>query len=640
MARIAFDSRLVQTAVIGSKNSEQPIILPMEPDELEVHRRRHPTYAYYCGIQLGGCGGQLADRLYRDGRVCHFAHHPDPDGTHPVCHRTANGEDSADHLFIKQGVTRWLNKQNIRSKTKLRNLGRGPGDAVDIHLPDTRHRIRFHLTPGLDVSAWRQADEELTEDADTVDWVLTDDSSITRELLSRHGYCLRVRCETDGAERRVHIGAQHPGHPIDWTPLEDCTLTPAGLLTPAVESIRLTRPKPRPVGFLLQGEPVFTVTTSTQAPAFAPSDFTADERQVILADVKPTTDSRVVRAFVSLPRDVPAPTPGNVFRFTGAVRLLVTDSNKLTEAQWALEADKFVRLDAQEARRTGPCTPTVSSPATVNTQKLDRPQQQATPAQVSRQTNDAQPNAKALQPQRSAARSPAVAGLHKALKRVAELGSTTTWESLIGMVGLDVAHLAGPMRRNLLVAVDDPVSDAYPLLSVLIRERNSQDLSYMGTILKMHGLQIPGGEETLRRWCARERERAYAFYGNPQRTMPPRLGAGPVEAQPREQPGRQARSKGVLESSLGRLEERILEAQLVLEETRHQERRRQLAKTIKNAQGAVSSYRRALKQGTAYMKWLGGNSKSPRDYEVDLQGAIKAARAARSSRKKRTQRPG
>lgn len=28
---------------------------------------------YWCGYELGGCGGKLMDRLYHD-RICHFAH--------------------------------------------------------------------------------------------------------------------------------------------------------------------------------------------------------------------------------------------------------------------------------------------------------------------------------------------------------------------------------------------------------------------------------------------------------------------------------------------------------------------------------------------------------------------------------------
>jgi len=116
------DYRLVQTAVIGDRNSDLPVILPMDPRELDLWRKAHPSYTYWCGLQLDGCGGELSDRRYTN-KVCHFAHHPSA----PVCRRTANGESSADHLFIKQGVRRLLDGKNLRGKVETRDLGTGPG---------------------------------------------------------------------------------------------------------------------------------------------------------------------------------------------------------------------------------------------------------------------------------------------------------------------------------------------------------------------------------------------------------------------------------------------------------------------------------------------------------------------------------
>ncbi|MFG3414329.1 hypothetical protein ACGF14_19640 [Streptomyces althioticus] len=43
------DHRLVQTAVIGNSKSDHPVIRPMEAPELEVWRRRHAKYTYWCG---------------------------------------------------------------------------------------------------------------------------------------------------------------------------------------------------------------------------------------------------------------------------------------------------------------------------------------------------------------------------------------------------------------------------------------------------------------------------------------------------------------------------------------------------------------------------------------------------------------
>ncbi|MCQ8772084.1 hypothetical protein [Streptomyces telluris] len=51
----------------------------MKAIEVDAFRRRHENDSFWCGPLLGGCGAQLTTKLYTD-RVCHFAHHPDPDG--------------------------------------------------------------------------------------------------------------------------------------------------------------------------------------------------------------------------------------------------------------------------------------------------------------------------------------------------------------------------------------------------------------------------------------------------------------------------------------------------------------------------------------------------------------------------------
>lgn len=61
-----------------------------------------------------------------------------------------------------------------------------------------------------------------------------------------HGYVLRIRCDTEGAHRRVMIGTQlHSG--TQWFALEECRLESWGLSTPAVENIRRLRATHRPI---------------------------------------------------------------------------------------------------------------------------------------------------------------------------------------------------------------------------------------------------------------------------------------------------------------------------------------------------------------------------------------------------------
>lgn len=54
-------------------------------------------------LLLGGCGGQLTTKLYTD-EVCHFTHHPGPDGLPHLYGRHARCVPSADHLYTKSAA--------------------------------------------------------------------------------------------------------------------------------------------------------------------------------------------------------------------------------------------------------------------------------------------------------------------------------------------------------------------------------------------------------------------------------------------------------------------------------------------------------------------------------------------------------
>ncbi|MEV5202340.1 competence protein CoiA family protein [Streptomyces sp. NPDC053720] len=235
------DRRLVQTAVIGSAASGLGIVLPQGADELRRLRRRHPAYTYWCGTQLGGCGGKLADRLYAD-KVCHFAHAPNAS-----CHRRANGTDSADHLFVKQDLARWARDGGIDARAVLRDLGSGPGDAVDFRVRAGRQRVRFQFRK-LTHPEWSAACEELERDAASLDWVFGPGSAhpeTVREMREAFGHVLRFRFETQGVARHVRIRAEEARRSTDWVPLDACAMTPEGLRVPGAR--RLTGTSRRPV---------------------------------------------------------------------------------------------------------------------------------------------------------------------------------------------------------------------------------------------------------------------------------------------------------------------------------------------------------------------------------------------------------
>ncbi|WP_405752375.1 competence protein CoiA [Streptomyces sp. NBC_00012] len=235
------DRRLVQTAVIGNAASGLGIVLPQEAEELRRLRRRHPAYTYWCGTQLGGCGGKLSDRLYVD-KVCHFAHAP-----HTSCHREANGANGADHLFIKQDLALWARRSGVGARAVLRDQGSGPGDAVDFRVRDSRQRVRFQFRR-LTHPEWRSASEELERDAASLDWVFGPGSAhpeTMEEMYGRTGHVLRFRFETQGVARSIRIRAEEGRSSTDWVPLDACAMTPEGLRVPGVE--RRPRASRRPV---------------------------------------------------------------------------------------------------------------------------------------------------------------------------------------------------------------------------------------------------------------------------------------------------------------------------------------------------------------------------------------------------------
>ena len=55
--------------MLGNADSEEPLMLPLEAIELDAFRRLHRSDTFWCGLLLGGCGGQSTTKLYTD-RAC------------------------------------------------------------------------------------------------------------------------------------------------------------------------------------------------------------------------------------------------------------------------------------------------------------------------------------------------------------------------------------------------------------------------------------------------------------------------------------------------------------------------------------------------------------------------------------------
>lgn len=521
------DHRLVQTAVVGDKHSDHPVILPMDADDLDLWRRQHPRYTYWCGLELGGCGGALTDKRYLE-KVCHFAHHPDA----PICRRVAKGESSADHLFIKRGIRRLMDEQRIRGDVQTRDLGSGPGDAVDVHLPDFGRRIRFQLGQ-LDYRGWRDADEELSEGSYGVDWVFGPGIVIARELLSS-GYCLRVRCETSGGERLVSIGATADARTSDWTPLDECDLSSSGISSPEVESIRISAPRPKPAAFPVQGSLLFALHPEKQIPPDSP--FTVDGRRLVVADVRPT-DSPIVRTVLSLPSDTPLPPAEHVYQVRGLAHVLVRENS----GSWAITADKFVRLDTHTADRSGlrrRASVVRSVAEAVKDEPVKRasaPEASPSPACTSSKSVQTESRAHMVRatPHSSARKTSdeLVVAVRDELEERARRRSTTSWRELSETVK-DLAQLTMKERDDLLVDLDTPLRDDVPLLSVLLRDGIAPPL-YMPAVLERLGVPPRVTTSRLKEWVNLETARAFAAYSPRPRVMPERFAPKPKRLPPK-----------------------------------------------------------------------------------------------------------
>ncbi|WMX46313.1 hypothetical protein RGF97_17715 [Streptomyces roseicoloratus] len=432
-------------------------------------------------------------------KVCHFSHYPDRHGNRAVCNRTANGVDSADHLFIKLHVTRWLADQGHAARSELRSLGHGPGDAVDFWLRATEQHLRFELHPE-DYRNWRKAADSLGAKEGHIEWVFGPDGAITRDMVARQGYALRVRCETEGNDRCVLIGTVADNRTVTWAPLDQCRMSSSGLVTPALEELRAEgiireggmRNDPLPGSLPLRGaEIVFAMDGEAAPPAESP--FASAGRHLVSGFVKPA-GSRIIRAHLSLPEEIPVPTEKYVYRLSGAVRLLITDPVEGKGPLWAVRADSLTQLNGLDAERTGLWRPSVAID-----ERLDRG------PRTPRPRTDAAP----AQPERSSA----ATVLRQALERVAREGTTTTWHELARRIGLDLAHLPDPKRRDLLVEVDKPLSADRPLLCVLILAGSGRPLPYLGTVLRLLGAAAPASDAALRRWSETAIKKAHEVYG-------------------------------------------------------------------------------------------------------------------------------
>ena len=632
------DTRLVQTAVIGTKDSDQPVILPEEPYNLDQFRRHFQGKRFWCGTLLGGCGEELMTKRYET-KVCHFAHFPDRTGLAPACHRVANGADSADHLFIKRDLTDWLKAQGVRVQAELRNLGTGPGDAVDFWLPSTCQRLRFQLCL-QDYRTWYRAEQELSTSSEQMDWIFGAEGPISANMVQRQGYALRVKCETHGSDRRVLVGVERTGRPVTWSSLDDCRLTSDGLVTPVLEELLsdgsvIQRGKGawlRPATFPLRADQiVFAIDTKAPPPKHSP--LAAEDRYIITADVKPA-GSRIIRAHVSLPDDVPMPTEQYVYRLYGVARLLLTDPDPQEGAQWAVRADGVIQLSGIEAERTGLWRPGVALPEPVRTTSdVPVPEQRTVAGQTATASGRSNSAAQSSSSSSTGPDPDMVTRVRKALEDFARRRTLTAWSTLGLVAKVNLVRLSATDRRDLLIAVDRPAAPDKPVLSALVRDSGGRPLPDMTTIIRKLGLQPPTDDVTLKLWCDREKERAYHAHGTARvRMIPARLTIGadgrasepPATPRPKKrQATDNSRRATVVEDGLQELIQGLAHGQELLRVTSGPDHTR-LSEVMKKARARLDGHYAAKANGAAHVDWLNSHGNPLSHYAQLLRQAIRA----------------
>ncbi|MFE4177124.1 hypothetical protein ACFRR7_34670 [Streptomyces sp. NPDC056909] len=230
---MGFDNRQIQTAVLADPESDEPVVCPTDSIELEAFREEFSGTTFWCGVLLGGCGGQLTTRR-GNVRVSHFAHFPDPEALLPPCGRRSHGVASADHLYVRAATQAWLRSQGHTPRYRYIDRDDIPiGSLVEIEVGG--HTLRLHMdrTTAPDWDA-----------VDTGDVILGPGVRIDQLTLVRRRYVNRVKFVSEGTKRVMVLGTELPRVGTDWDfDLADCTITEDGrLITPVVAQLQAERP--------------------------------------------------------------------------------------------------------------------------------------------------------------------------------------------------------------------------------------------------------------------------------------------------------------------------------------------------------------------------------------------------------------
>ncbi|MFE4692167.1 hypothetical protein ACFRH6_19215 [Streptomyces sp. NPDC056749] len=491
---MARDKRRVQTAVIGSPESELPVVLPLDAVELDAFRRQHPDDTYWCGVWLGGCGQRLTDRRCTES-VCHFAHLPHADN----CRRSALGASSADHLYIKQDLLRWLADQDNHATAEIEAAADG----------NVAGAVRFTPQQGAGLRVLLSADHGAQiADRDPSHTLLAEDLATSVEaVLARHGYVNLVRCVPDGTRRRTQIGTKtRLGE--TWHELNECALTPEGTSTPSVEEVRRQRTQRHLLG---QRSPATPQPTTPAVIGGAVSDPQSYNRtEVIQALEDALADERnVTKLHLCLERAEAATRSGATLRENELIRAA-------GDALLRMERSVGVRpspVSQRSAKKTwtprsaspgrtaapGRFTSSLAGSPVPRRVKPTAADQEAVRAAADKAAKEANARAAPLGQERAAKIRDGVAAVRGALRKKAREGATTSWAKLRNQIGPGpLAGLKTQDQADLLYEVDRNTPSDEPLLSTLIALGDPTAVPAFRRAASRLGLDLPEDPHDLR----------------------------------------------------------------------------------------------------------------------------------------------
>ncbi|MFJ5851240.1 hypothetical protein [Streptomyces sp. NPDC092903] len=479
------DKRRVQTAVIGSPESELPVVLPLDAVELDAFRRQHPDDTYWCGVWLGGCGQRLTDRRCTES-VCHFAHLPHADN----CRRSALGASSADHLYIKQDLLRWLADQDNHATAEIEAAADG----------NVAGAVRFTPQQGAGLRVLLSADHgaQIAE-RDPSHTLLAEDLATSVEaVLARHGYVNLVRCVPDGTRRRTQIGTKtRLGE--TWHELNECALTPEGTSTPSVEEVRRQRTQRHLLGQRSPATPPPTTPAVIGGAVSDPQSY--DRTEVIQALEDALADERnVTKLHLCLERAEAATRSGATLRENELIRA-AGDALLRMERSVGVRPSPVSQRSAKKTWTPRSASPgRTAAPGRFTSSLTGSPvTRRVKPTAADQEAKEVGARAAILEQERAAKIRDGVAAVRGALRKKAREGATTSWAKLRDQIGPGpLAGLKTQDQANLLFEVDRNTPSDEPLLSTLIALGDPTAVPAFRRAASRLGLELPEDPRDLR----------------------------------------------------------------------------------------------------------------------------------------------